>query len=388
MPRDAPSYILAAPRSLYVHIPFCESKCSYCAFNSVGREHTPAGQMSAYIDALIRELRELRITQPLETLYIGGGTPSLLDRSLWNRLAEALHSHAPLKADAEWTLEMNPGTLHDGKLRDYRQAGVTRISLGAQSLDPFILRSLERIHSPADVFRAVEKIVEEGFRSFNLDLIYGLPNQGLESFRRDLEALLALDPPHLALYNLQFEDGTTLSLQRLGGSVEEEREDVQIAMFETACELTAARGLLQYEISNFARSDHHARHNEVYWRNEPYYGIGAGAWGSVGGVRYRNVCSADRYIERIEDGASPRDEQDVLHRDALFIESLVVMLRHVDGIEKSLMEQRFGFGCLDEKEPLFSRWIDAGWMQRHDDRWTLTRAGQLVSDSLFLELMP
>ena len=388
MPSDLPAYALAPPRSLYVHIPFCESKCSYCAFNSVGREHTPSGQISAYVDALIRELTELRIHQPLETIYIGGGTPSILDRSSWNRLAEAILRHAPLEAKAEWTVEMNPGTLHDAKLRDYRSVGVTRISLGAQSLDPLILRSLERIHSPEDVFRAVDRIVEEGFPSFNLDLIYGLPGQGLQSFESDLDALLALDPPHLALYNLQFEDGTTLSLQRLGGHVEEEREEVQIAMFTSACERTAAHGLLQYEISNFALPGHRARHNEVYWENAPYFGIGAGAWGCVGGVRYRNVCSADRYIKRIEAGESARDENDVLDRDALFLESLVVMLRHVNGIDKSLMEERFGSGCLDESIPLFQRWIASGWMHRRDGRWALTQAGQLISDSLFLELLP
>ncbi len=305
-------------RNLYVHVPFCGRKCDYCAFYS---EPASRELMARYVRALTREMDTIvpgAHPHP-NTLFFGGGTPSLLPISLWGQLID--HTRKLGLASAhEWTVECNPATLSLDKARFLREQGVNRISLGVQSLDDRILDRLGRIHSRQAVFDSFDLLRRAGFDNINLDLMFGIPGQTLEIWNQTLADALALESEHLACYELIFEEDTPLYLQLAAGSVRPD-EDLDAAMYELLLERARERGFIQYEIANFARHrgsapttipDLACRHNVNYWRGGSFFGLGPSASAFIHGLRSRNVANTELYCARLEQNLSPLESQDPL----------------------------------------------------------------------------
>jgi oxygen-independent coproporphyrinogen-3 oxidase len=319
---DSFSQKLSQPRALvrgaYFHVPFCGRKCAYCAFYS---EPGSRDLMARYVRALCREMDLLAVTTDLdlETLFFGGGTPSLLPIPLWEELIH--HARALGFAPAtEWTVECNPATLSHDKARFLRDQGVNRISLGVQSFDDRILERLGRIHSRQAVFDSFDLLRRVGFDNINLDLMFGIPGQTLELWTQSLDAALALEPEHLACYELIYEEDTPLYLQLAAGSVRPD-EDLAAAMYDSLIDRVTQAGFHQYEIANFARHrapipveipDLACRHNVNYWRGGSFLGLGPSACGFIQNLRTRNCADTHLYCSRLEQGQLPRDDTDAL----------------------------------------------------------------------------
>ena len=308
---------------LYLHIPFCQKRCGYCDFFSTAGK---VKLLPGYVRALIRETKsvgEAGGRPRTGSVYFGGGTPSLIDPRHFADLLEAIRRAFTLDPDAEISIEANPGTVDYDRLALYRTAGINRLSLGVQSADDDELRMLERIHTFSDAAHACEDARRAGFKNLSLDLIYGLPGQTVESWERTLERALSLKPEHLSLYALTLERGTRLARAVRRGALPAPEEDAAADMYELAEQKLAAAGYRHYEISNWAKDDDAkteskaegapdagaepfptfaCRHNLRYWLNRPYLGLGAGAHGCAAGKRYANICSIEKYVERMRTG--------------------------------------------------------------------------------------
>jgi len=306
--------------SLYLHIPFCRHRCAYCDFNTYAGLESLIGD---YTRALCREIERVQETTPagarFHTLFFGGGTPSLLPLSDLDQILSAVRAGFTLTDDAEITLEANPGTVSLDYLRGLRALGINRLSMGMQSADPGDLRILEREHDFFDVVNAVKWARQARFENLNLDLIFGLPYQSLESWQRTLDLAVGLQPDHLSVYSLILEHGTPMNAWVERGLLPMPEDDLAASMYEWAMERLPKAGYEQYEISNWARRDAGGRvmacrHNLQYWLNLPYLGLGAGAHGYAGGVRTANVLAPRAYIERLSESASQRFGKSANHQ--------------------------------------------------------------------------
>lgn len=289
--------------ALYFHIPFCTHRCAYCDFN------TYAGQESLiprYVEALCREIELVARSAPerlsAHTIFFGGGTPSLLSPAQFEIILKTVRHNYDLTLDSEISLEANPGTVSLDALRDLHSLGFNRISLGVQSANPVELRQLERIHDYFDVINAVAWARRAGFDNLNLDLIFGLPEQTLQSWQSTVNLILGLHPEHLSLYALTVEHGTPFGRWSTHGLLPVPDPDAAADMYEWAWEVLETAGFEQYEISNWAKPGRQCRHNLQYWRNLPYLGFGAGAHGCAGGLRISNVLRIKTYLERLQLG--------------------------------------------------------------------------------------
>lgn len=392
------------PFSLYLHIPFCRHRCGYCDFN------TYAGQddlIPAYIDALAREIELLARSAgralPVHTVFFGGGTPSLLPVSGIERILTAVRSHLNLLPGAEVSLEANPGTLSPGYLRALAGLGVNRLSLGMQSskLEELIL--LERQHDYRDVIQAATCARLAGLENFNLDLIFGLPEQSLESWQRSLELALDLHPAHFSLYALTLEHGTPLFHWAQRGLLPEPDPDTAADMYEWASDRLEAAGYQQYEISNWAAVSSSGdllacRHNLQYWRSLPYLGLGAGAHGFDGRVRTVNVLSPGAYIQRLRIGEPqtfPRtpatiSAEEIDHRTEIG-ETMMMGLRLTsEGVSSAAFEARFGETLEGRFQAEIASLLRAGlleWNGQQDQALRLTKAGRLLGNQVFLQFL-
>ena len=293
------------PYSLYLHIPFCQHRCAYCDFNTYAGQ---ADSIPAYVDALCHEIefvgRHAPEKFPLHTIFFGGGTPSLLTPRQFEIILASIRANFDLLVGAEVTIEANPGTCSMVDLRELRSVGINRLSFGVQSANREELRMLERIHDFFDVIEAVSWARQAGFENLNLDLIYGLPEQTLQTWQTTLKRILALHPEHVSAYALTLEHGTPFGRWSSRGLLPIPDPDLAAEMYEWAGQALEAAGYRQYEISNWSKPDHECRHNLQYWRGLPYLGLGAGAHGYANGYRYSNVLRIKTYIDRlnIEDG--------------------------------------------------------------------------------------
>ena len=357
---------IEAEFGVYVHIPFCAHRCGYCAFvTSVGKLDLAADYVDACIPDINRAKAEGTLRRPT-TVFIGGGTPSLLPRGLIARLLGAIDA-APF---AEVTVEANPESATPAFFAEARRAGVTRISLGAQSLAPHVLSDLDRAHTPGSVARAVIGIGEAGFSTFNLDLIYGSVAESDADLATTLDEALALEPspPHLSAYALTVEVGTPLSRD----PARHPNDDVLANRYEIVDDRLEAAGLHWYEISNWARPGHECRHNLACWRGAEYLGFGCAAHSHFDSRRFANVSSPERYIERVRDGRSPVAWSERLGHDERAIELLELALRTRDGVPAE---------AIDEGDPLL------GDLVRFDNgRAMLTRRGRLLANEVAIRL--
>lgn len=297
---------MASQPGVYVHIPFCASRCGYCDFATwTDRDHL----VEAYVDACVAHLdRTSGEVGAAPTVFFGGGTPSLLEPAQLGRILDAI----PIGADGEVTVECNPDSVDVAKLRGYRAAGVTRISLGVQSFRPHVLAFLDRTHEPSSVGRAVAAIHDAGFPTFNVDLIYGTPGESIDDWRSSLAAVLRLEAPHVSAYALTVEPPTPLGQAVAAGMLPAPDDDDQAAKYAIAEEVLDAAGLRAYEVSNWARPGHECRHNVACWAGADYRAIGCSAHGHCRGRRWWNVRTPERYIERIAAGEDPMAGEEVL----------------------------------------------------------------------------
>lgn len=370
---------------LYLHIPYCETKCGYCDFYSI-----PAADQDTdtVVNALVSELvtRTRDCATPIETVFLGGGTPTLLPIDQLRRLLFAVRSAVCNFTIHEFTIEANPATIDDAKAELLAECGVTRVSLGAQSFHPNELAFLERLHTPDDIAPAIASIRRAGITDYNLDLIFGIGGQTPASWRESIRRALDLSPTHVACYGLTYEPGTRLTGQLNLGQITPCDEDVEADMFLAAIDQLAAAGFEQYEISNFARPGHACRHNLIYWNNGPYIGIGPSAAGYVDGRRYKNIPNAQRYAELVRAGKLPEIDTEVIEGESLAIETLMMQLRQIRGIELAAFTDRTGVDLAARASDTLCRLASSGLTETIDGYLRLTRNGLLVANAIIAEL--
>lgn len=373
----------ATPRSAYVHVPFCAHRCGYCNFAVVaGRD----GLASRYLGAIAQEAGLLPGPHPVDTLYFGGGTPTRLVDADLARLAEIVLRQRPLAPGAEWTVEANPAELTPERIGSLAALGVTRLSLGAQSLRDAKLRALERDHTGADVRRCVGAALEAGLR-VSVDLIFAAPGETLAEWLEDVRGVIELGPHHMSVYGLTYERGTRFWSRRLRGELTELEEGPQRAMYEGAIDALGAAGLTHYEVSNFALPGHQSRHNLVYWAGGSYYALGPGAARYVGGVRETNHRSTTTYLRRIEGGLSPVAERESLTPEQRARERLVFGLRRLAGWSRRGFAEATGFEIEELAGAAIQKFVKLGLLDASHDHVRLTREGLLLSDSLWPEML-
>jgi len=370
---------------IYIHIPFCRSKCDYCDFYSLaGREE----RMDDYQKALFAHIRE---TAPLargyqaDTVYIGGGTPSFYGAKRLAALLGQVRRRFDMSRDAEITVECNPDSVDKKTLTALRRAGVNRISLGVQSACDGELAALHRPHSFAQAAEAAAAVRGARIKNLSLDLIYGLPGQSMESWQSTVEQVLALEPEHLSCYGLKVEEGTPLWGRVSRGEVLP-GDDMQADMYLWTVERLAQAGYRQYEISNFARPGFQSRHNLKYWMCKPYLGFGPGAHSDFGERRYSFVRDLEGYISGVLQGGAILDENDVIPKRERGSEYLMLRLRTNRGIEEWEYRREYfmNFEPIEQKLIEYER---RGWTARQDRRWRLTPQGFLLSNQLIGELL-
>ena len=373
---------------IYVHIPFCRTKCTYCAFVSGDYDESLAAR---YLPALEREIAAAGAASGrprADTVFFGGGTPSLLPAAELVRVLEAVREAFDVDRGAEVTVEMNPGTIAPEKLDAYRAAGVTRASVGVQSFDDAELRSIGRVHDAAEARTAVRLLREAGFDDVSLDLIAGLPNQPRERWARNLDEALALEPDHLSLYLLELHPGTKLARDVERGRVARPDDDLAAEMYFATVDRLAAAGFVHYEISNFARpratgSDRRSRHNEKYWTDAPYFGFGVSAHAYTGGERRSNVRSIAGYAEAIErDGTAVAERTPLAPRERA-AEAAFLGLRRLEGIDLEAFGARYGLDLLDEYRDGLAPLFEAELLEVDSGRLRLTRRGLVLSNEVF-----
>ena len=372
----APPWLV--PRAAYLHIPFCAHKCGYCDFASVAGHDDLA---DAYLKALGTEIsRSLASKVAVDTIFVGGGTPTRLTASQLETFCRMVHRHFELSAGYEWTIEANPGTLDETKLQVLTDHGVNRISLGAQSFNSQALAALERNHNPADVFRCVELLGNAGM-AWSLDLIFAAPGTGLDVWRNDLQTVLTLKPRHLSCYGLIYEKGTALWKQLQAGAVAQVDEEIEATMYEETIETLAAEGLEQYEISNYAVGGAECRHNLVYWANDAYYGFGLGAARYIDGLRATNIRDLPAYIKRINDGLDVTGPSERLTAEERARETATLMIRRVKtGLSRSDFQWRTGFSIDTLAKPAILKHLAGGLVDDDGLMIRLTRQGVMLGD--------
>lgn len=379
--------------SLYLHIPFCHTRCYYCDFN------TYAGMLplrEPYVRALITEigmagaLTKLPGGKPRRsrTIFFGGGTPSLLSVSQVSRILDACYNNFAVDEDAEITLEANPGTLSREQLVGLRAAGVNRLSMGAQSFDAELLKTLGRIHSPKDITQAVRDAQAAGFTSINVDFMFGLPGQTMRHWRETIDRALDLHIEHLSLYSLIIEEGTPFYTWTHEGRITPGDEDLCADMYEYADERLHATGYVNYEISNWSLPGFQSRHNLTYWHNLPYIGMGAGAYSSFGGRRFSNVREPAEYIRVLKSQQWPEVESETVDKAQAMSETAFLALRTAQGLHLPTFEQRFALPFAQFAGDRLHMVEEAGLLEREPEWLRLSKRGRLLGNEVFLRLLP
>lgn len=386
------------PIGLYLHIPFCTAKCGYCDFNSyAGHEH----MIPTYGDTLLRDASlwaEATTGRSVETVFFGGGTPSLTPVEQMEQILRGLERIFRFEDGAEISLEANPGSLSTEYLRGLRGIGFNRLSIGVQSFDDEELVSLDRIHTGEEARSAYASARDAGFDNVNLDFIYGLSEQPLSKWQRTLEEALALAPEHLSLYALTIEEGTPLARDVARGRVSAPDPDMQAEHYEWTEQRLARAGYEHYEISNWARPSRRCKHNLLYWQNREYLGLGAGAHSFLNGVRFSTVLLPNRYTELVDETVASRAAggTSMLHvqgaeqitPELSMADTLILGLRLIEGIDTLAFSRRHGRTVDALHGDLFAEFVGYGLLERTPTHLRLTPRGRLLSNELFQRLLP
>jgi oxygen-independent coproporphyrinogen-3 oxidase len=367
--------------SVYVHVPFCVVKCGYCDFNSYTLHGEPA-LMDHFLEGLERELSLLEIERQPPSIFIGGGTPTFLDETRLARLLEILNKHFDVAACLEVSMEANPESVTLAKARLAREAGVNRISLGAQSFEPRHLRFLDRAHTADQTVLAFASFREAGFTNISLDLMFGIPGQTLAEWHQDLETAVDLGPDHLSCYNLTFEPGTRLHRDLRRGKIHPNDEQVDREMFLHTREVLTSTGFQPYEISNFAGRGGRCRHNDHYWLQGNYVGIGPGASSHEQGVRTENLKTVPAWAEALSQGKRPSASTETLTVDQRAAEAIWLGLRRTEGISLSAISDRLEIDVATLFLEPINKLVGEELLRRQGQRLSLTDQGLLFANTV------
>ncbi|MHA6483704.1 radical SAM family heme chaperone HemW [Paenibacillus sp. strain BS8-2] len=378
---------IQAPNALYIHIPFCTNKCHYCDFTSYVLRGQPVDQ---YLDALELEMKQTVETlrpERIDTVFVGGGTPTVLTPPQMERFLQSVRAHFPLADNVEFTMEANPGTVDEDKLAAMKQGGVNRISFGVQSFDNGLLERIGRIHNVDDVYRSLENARKIGFHNLSIDLMFGLPGQTLAHLSDSVDKAMALGLPHYSLYSLKVEENTLFHKLYERNELPLPPEEEEYEMFLLLMKRLKEGGYRHYEISNFAKPGFESRHNSTYWRNEAYYGLGAGAHGYANRTRHMNLKGIQPYIDAAANKLPRLETFPVSEREAME-DFMMVGLRLLDGVPVSRFKEQFpGRKIEDTFGETLQKQLDNGLMERlerdGDIIYKLTDRGVLLGNEVF-----
>ena len=375
------------PAGIYIHIPFCKSRCSYCDF-ATGLYQTQLAER--YVQALIVDLNTTRAGElPLDvdTIYLGGGTPSMLSPNQIERILKAVQRRFNIASNAEVTIEINPGSVTKAKLNQFRDLGINRASFGAQTFDDSELARLGRSHNSSDTLRTFEHLRDAGFQNISFDLIAGLPGQAMSQWQNNVERSLELKPEHLSFYLLEVHPNTPLAQHIERGIQPKPDDDLAAEMYEWMLERACDAGYEHYEISNLCLPGFESRHNRKYWTGDAYYGFGCSAHSFDGrSLRWANERDVARYVEAIENKLTPIVEETQLSQSELRAEAVFLGMRLMRGVDTHEYQQAFGVDLLTEHKEDLGRFSEAGLIEFDGDVLRLTRAGALMSNEVFAAL--
>ncbi|WP_353068743.1 radical SAM family heme chaperone HemW [Tunturibacter empetritectus] len=403
---------MAGPVGVYISVPFCKAKCTFCNFAS---DVFGAERMQHYINRLCREIRgahtaaeriEGSLPRAVDTIYFGGGTPSLLSAQQFKKIFQHLRSEFDLNPDAEITLECAPGQLADETLDELLQQGMNRISFGVQSFVDQETTAVGRLHTRQQCDKEIARVTAAGVREINVDLIVGLPHQTAQSWQYSVERAVASGAPHISVYLLEVDDDSRLGREMLKqgsrySAAAVPSEDQAAEWYQQACDMLHEAGVQQYEISNFARPGHHSRHNLKYWQRQPYIGFGLDAHSMLragrDAVRFANTSDLDQYLGQISEPNSfqifgsgdhtTHAEANAVGRGQAFEESLFLGLRLNEGVDLDQLRRQFGEDLLEETMPALMEVRDAGLLELYSDNIRLTPQGRLASNEVFSRLL-
>lgn len=365
---------------LYIHIPFCHSKCAYCDFFSTPRLEN----VEQYVDALLMELdiRICELQQPITTIYIGGGTPSILPQNLLQKLVERISDYVDVTKLEEFTIEANPEDVNDKWVKTISQLGINRVSMGIQSFNDTELKSINRRHTAQMALNAIDVLRQNGITRISGDLIYGLPGQDIDSWKKSLNQLISLRLPHFSAYLLSYEPGTGLYARLMAGKVEEASEDLTNEMYQYLISTARSNGYNHYEISNFAMNGCEAIHNTNYWRDLPYLGIGVSAHSFNGQHRCFNPSNIKNYIAQLSQGRCVYEveKEDAVARHNDYI---IVSLRTSQGIDLNYYQSKYNYDILGIAKPH----ITAGRMVLTDTHLSIAEHSMLISNRIMLDFI-
>ena len=372
---------------LYIHIPFCLSKCAYCSFVSFpGMNHL----FSRYIKALGKEMSLITSEHepsPLDTIFLGGGTPSVVSVENISSLLQFCRERFEINEQAEISMEINPKTVDFMQVLSLKNCGINRVSIGVQSFIDTELQRLGRIHNAQEAWDGVEAVRNAGISNINIDLISGLPGQSVDSWRWNLQSAIGHHPNHLSLYQLSIEEGTGFSKQIAGGGLVLPDEDEIAGMDEVTSDLCRSAGYNQYEISNYAKPGFECRHNINYWLNEEYFGVGAGAVRYLAGERIKNIVDPLTYCEKIERGESVVEESEALDSEASFRETVVMGLRMVEGVSSERLLSRYGVDLQLYYGETLEKLLGLSLLEFHKPYLRLTAKGRALANQVMAGLV-
>ncbi len=370
---------------LYIHIPFCQHRCHYCDFMSlVKNEDWHRRFTHRLINELIAAAPQLQV--PVETMFIGGGTPTLLPHDCWSDLLQAIRRYVNPAQDLEFSVEANPETVTHDLAAILTSGGINRISLGAQTFSARFLKILQRIHHPDNVERSMALFREAGTDNINLDLIFAIPGQSESDWLHDLEIAVSLQPDHLSCYALSYEPGTPLTTQLQAGQIARVDEDLEASMYEIALDFLTDAGYEHYEISNWARPGKQCRHNLGYWHNHDFWPLGPSASGHLSGLRWKNTTDFDNYMN--SDALPPVTDVERLEEDGQIGEELMLGLRMTQGIERDRLDSLLARGQkVESRRNVIAQYTDDGLLTWSNDHLQLTRRGLMLADTVLSELL-
>lgn len=372
------------PKSVYLHIPFCNRICPYCDFNKYILKGQPVYE---YLEALQKEMKVTIAKHPseqIQTIFVGGGTPTALDSEQMKIFLDAIQEYfQPQSANLEFSMEANPESVDAEKLRIMKEGGVNRLSFGVQTFEPELLRKIGRMHDQEDVYRSLRLAKEAGFNNISIDLMFGLPNQTLEMLDRTLDIAFTLDIPHFSVYSLKVEEGTFFHTLYKKDKLPLPSEEEEVKMYEHLIERMIKEGYSQYEISNFARPGYESKHNLTYWRNEEYYGLGAGAHGYVAGIRHVNAGLVQEYIRLVQEQDTPYIETHQVTPLEAMEEMMFMGLRIQEGVSKQKFYEKHQIQLEDAYGSEIKDLLERQLLQTDGARYYLTHRGIFLGNEVF-----
>jgi oxygen-independent coproporphyrinogen III oxidase len=371
---------------IYVHIPFCIKKCGYCSFNSYVPSST--AQLKAYLKALLIDIKlsaECKQDYTVQSIYIGGGTPSLLAGKDIAAIIKEIRQNFSVGIKTEITIEVNPASVSMQKLLIYKQAGINRISLGVQSFKDKNLKFLGRAHSVLDVFKALEMLKEAGFKNISIDLIYGLPDQDLNEWQDDLKKFIDCGLAHLSLYDLTIDKGT--AFYQVKNTLKLADNDLQTLMYKKACDLLSKNKFEHYEISSFAKKGMRSQHNQIYWNNSDYIGLGAGAYSYLNLERFSKASSIELYTRQAEKNKFKHYDSEILSSSKLAEETLILKLRLLQGFKLKDIEDKINYKFEANIINILNEFVKQGFMLLNNNKYKLSKKGLLHYDTIASEFL-